>query len=63
VPGARSLPDGSERESRLKSYEEVKSRLGMFDDNLEAICHGASGRGVGKTLDVGQSTVCEVPGS
>lgn len=53
------LPDGREREVRLKSYEEVKNRRGMFDEILEAICHGASGSGVGKMLDVSQSTVCE----
>jgi hypothetical protein len=31
----------------------------MFDDILEAICHGASGSGVGIMLDVSRSTVCE----
>jgi putative transposase len=54
-----TLPNGSEREVRLKSYEEVRRRKGMFDEVLEGICHGASGSGVGKILGVSQSTVCE----
>jgi hypothetical protein len=53
------LPSGLEREVRLKSYDEVKRRKGMFDEVLEAICHGASGNGVGKMLGVSVSTVCE----
>lgn len=53
------LPDGREREVRLKSYSEAKRRKGMFDEVLEAICHGASGGGVGKMLGVSASTVCE----
>lgn len=53
------LPDGREREVRLKSYQEVRNRRGMFDEILEAICHGASGSGVGKMLNMSQSTVCE----
>lgn len=53
------LPSGLEREVRLKSYDEVKRRKGMFDEVLEAICHGASGNGVGKMLGVSASTVCE----
>ena len=53
------LPNGLEREVRLKSYSEVKRRKGMFDEVLEAICHGASGNGVGKLLGVSASTVCE----
>jgi putative transposase len=53
------LPSGLEREVRLKSYSEVKRRKGMFDEVLEAICHGASGKGVGKMLEVSASTVCE----
>jgi putative transposase len=53
------LPSGLEREVRLKSYNEVKLRKGMFDEVLEAICHGASGNGVGKMLGVSVSTVCE----
>ncbi len=44
------LPNGLEREVRLKSYSEVKRRKGMFDEVLEAICYGASGSGVGKML-------------
>lgn len=54
-----TLPNGLEREVRLKSYREVKRRKGMFDEVLEAICHGASGNGVGKMLGVSASTVCE----
>ena len=53
------LPSGLEREARLKSYSEVKRRKGMFDEVLEAICHGASGSGVGRMLGVSASTVCE----
>ena len=53
------LPDGREREVRLKSYSEAKRRKGMFDEVLEAICHGASGGGVGRMLGVSASTVCE----
>ena len=53
------LPSGFEREVKLKSYSEVKRRKGMFDEVLEAICHGASGNGVGKMLGVSASTVCE----
>lgn len=53
------LPNGLEREVRLKSYSEVKRRKGMFDEVLEAICYGASGSGVGKMLGVSASTVCE----
>jgi hypothetical protein len=40
------LPNGLEREVRLKSYSEVKRRKGMFDEVLEAICYGAAGGGV-----------------
>jgi len=39
------LPSGLEREVKLKTYSEVKRRKGMFDEVLEAICHGASGSG------------------
>lgn len=53
------LPSGQEREVKLTSYSEVKRRKGMFDEVLEAICHGASGKGVGKMLGVSASTVCE----
>ena len=53
------LPNGLEREVKLKSYSEVKRRKGMFDEVLESICHGASGNGVGKLLGVSASTVCE----
>jgi putative transposase len=53
------LPNGLEREVKLKSYCEVKRRKGMFDEVLESICHGASGSGVGKMLGVSASTVCE----
>jgi hypothetical protein len=53
------LPSGSTREVKLKSYSEVKRRKGMFEEVLEAICHGASGSGVGKMLGVSASTVCE----
>lgn len=53
------LPNGQEREVRLKSYSEVKRRKGMFQEVLEAICHGASGNGVGKMLGLSASTVCE----
>lgn len=53
------LPSGVEREVKLKSYSEVKRRKGMFDEVLDAICHGASGSGVGKMAGVSASTVCE----
>jgi hypothetical protein len=53
------LPSGLEQEVRLKSYDEVKRRKGMFGEVLEAICHGASGNGVGRMLGVSASTVCE----
>ena len=53
------LPSGVDREVRLKSYSEVKRRKGMFDEVLEAICHGASGNGVGRMVGVSASTVCE----
>ena len=53
------LPSGLEGEVKLKSYSEVKRRKGMFDEVLEAICHGASGSGVSKMLGVSASTVCE----
>jgi len=33
--------DGKEREERLKSYAAAKQRKGMFDEVLEAMCHGA----------------------
>jgi hypothetical protein len=46
-------------EVKLKSYSEVERRKGMFEEVLEAICHGASGSGVGKMLGVSASTVCE----
>lgn len=54
----RRQPDGLEQEVRLKSYAEIKRRKGMFDEVLEAICHGASGRGVGQLLGVSASQVC-----
>lgn len=44
---------------KLNSYAEVECRKGMFDEFLEAICHGASGSGIGKMLGVSASTVCE----
>ncbi|MEI8123234.1 MAG: transposase [bacterium] len=50
--------DGKESEVRLKSYAAAKQRKGMFDEVLEAMCHGASGNGVGKMLGVSASTVC-----
>jgi|GEM_PF-3580788 len=50
-------PDGREQEVRLNSYAEIKRRKGMFDEVLEAICHGASGRGVGQMLGVSASQV------
>ncbi|HBE23931.1 MAG TPA: IS256 family transposase [Verrucomicrobiales bacterium] len=53
------LANGQEREVKLESYSEVKRRKGMFDEVLEAICHGASGKGVSKMLGVSTSTVCE----
>jgi hypothetical protein len=52
-------PDGQEQEVRLNSYAEIKRRKGMFEEVLESICHGASGRGVGKMLGVSASQVCE----
>jgi transposase-like protein len=55
----KTSPDGVEREVRLKSYTEVKRRRGMFDEVLEAMCHGASGNGVSKLLGVSASSVCE----
>jgi transposase-like protein len=51
--------DGTEREVRLKTYAEVRRRKGMFDEILEAMCHGASGRGVGKLSGVSAGTVSE----
>jgi putative transposase len=53
------LPSGSTRKVKLKSYSEVKRRKGMFEEVLEAICHGASGSGVGEMLGMSASTVCE----
>ncbi len=53
------LPNGLEREVKLKSYSEAKRRKGMFDEVLESISHGASGKGVGKMLGTSKSTICE----
>lgn len=53
------LPNGLEREVKLKTYTEAKRRKGMFNEVLEAMCHGASGNGVGKVLGVSASTVCQ----
>lgn len=39
------LPSGSTREVKLKSHSEIKRRKGMFEEVLEAICHGACRRG------------------
>jgi hypothetical protein len=39
--GREMLPSGSIREVKLKFYSEVKRRKGMFEEVLEAICHGA----------------------
>jgi len=49
--------DGTEREIRLNSYEEIRSARGLFDEILEGMCHGASSSGVGKMTDMSKGTV------
>jgi hypothetical protein len=40
--------DGTEREIRLNTYEEIRRSKGLFDEILEGMTHGASSAGVGK---------------
>lgn len=49
--------DGTEREIRLNTYEEIRSARGLFDEILEGMCHGASSSGVGKMTDMSKGTV------
>jgi hypothetical protein len=49
--------DGTEREIRLNTYEEIRSARGLFDEILEGMCHGASSSGVGKMTNMSKGTV------
>jgi transposase-like protein len=54
----RSLQDdGSEREVRLNTYEEIRRSKGIFDEILEGMTHGASSSGVGKMTGTSKGTV------
>jgi hypothetical protein len=52
-------PDGTEHEVRLNTYAEVRRCKGMFDEVLQAMCHGASSAGVGKMSGTSKSSVSE----
>jgi transposase-like protein len=49
--------DGTEREIRLNTYEEIRRSRGLFDEILEGMCHGASSSGVGKMTGTSKGTV------
>jgi hypothetical protein len=40
--------DGTEREVKLNTYEEIRRSKGIFDEILEGMTHGASSSGVGR---------------
>lgn len=57
-PRVRALrEDGSEREIRLNTYEEIRRSRGLFDEVLEGMCHGASISGVAKMTETSKGTV------
>lgn len=49
--------DGTEREVRLNTYEEIRRSKGMFDQILEGMTHGVSSSGVGKMTGTSKGTV------
>ena len=49
--------DGTEREVRLNTYEEIRRAKGIFDEILEGMTHGASSSGVGKMTGTSKGTV------
>ena len=49
--------DGTEREVRLNTYEEIRRSKGIFDEILEGMTHGASSSGVGKMTGTSKGTV------
>jgi len=49
--------DGTEREVRLNTYEEIRRSKGMFDKILEGMTHGVSSSGVGKMTGTSKGTV------
>jgi hypothetical protein len=49
--------DGTEREIRLNTYEEIRRSKGLFDEILEGMTHGASSAGVGKMTGTSTGTV------
>jgi transposase-like protein len=51
--------DGTEREVRLNTYEEIRRSKGMFDEILEGMTHGASSSGVGKMTGTSKGTVAK----
>jgi transposase-like protein len=51
--------DGTEREVRLNTYEEIRRSKGIFDEILEGMTHGASSGGVGKMTGTSKGTVAK----
>jgi len=51
--------DGTEREVRLNTYEEIRRAKGIFDEILEGMTHGASSSGVGKMTGTSKGTVAK----
>jgi transposase-like protein len=51
--------DGTEREVRLNTYEEIRRSKGIFDEILEGMTHGASSSGVGKMTGTSKGTVAK----
>ena len=49
--------DGTTREVRLNTYEEIRRSKGMFDEILEGMTHGVSSSGVGKMTGTSKGTV------
>ena len=49
--------DGTEREVRLNSYEDIRRHKGLFDEILEGMSHGTSSAGVAKLTGTSKGTV------
>jgi transposase-like protein len=49
--------DGTEREVKLNTYEEIRRNKGIFDEILEGMTHGASSSGVAKMTGTSKGTV------
>jgi putative transposase len=51
--------DGTEREVRLNTYEDIRRHKGLFDEILEGMSHGTTSAGVGKLTGTSKGTVAK----